>query len=69
MIHEFNNPIPVVTPLGDGYAIYVTNGGTFENDVFTVVLEDGGNIKHFRSDQIKIYQNLTFDIKKKLSKI
>jgi hypothetical protein len=66
---EFSSPMPVLTPLGDGYAIYVTNGGTFENDIFTVVLEDGGNIKHFRSDQIKIYQNLTFDIKKKLSKI
>jgi hypothetical protein len=66
---EFSSPMPVLTPLGDGYAIYVTNGGTFENDIFTVVLEDGGNIKHFRSDQIKIYQNLTFDIKKKSSKI
>lgn len=66
---EFSTPIPVVTPLGEGYAIYVTNGGTFENDIFTIVLEDGGNIKHFRSDQIQVYQNLTFDIKKKSSKI
>jgi len=64
VIHEFNNPLPVVTPLGDGYAIYVTTGGTFENDIFTVVLEKGGDIKHFRSDQIKVHQNLTFDIKK-----
>ena len=64
MIHEFNNLLPVVTPLGDGYAIYVTSGGTFENDIFTVVLEKGGDIKHFRSDQIKVHQNLTFDIKK-----
>jgi len=66
---EFSSPMPVSTPLGDGYTIYVTNGGTFENDIFTVVLEDGGNIKHFRSDQIKIYQNLTFDIKKKSNKL
>jgi hypothetical protein len=67
MIHEFNNPIPVVTDLGDGYIIYVTSGGTFENDIFTVVLENGGIIRHFRSDQVKVHQNLTFDIKKKLS--
>jgi hypothetical protein len=65
MIHEFNNPIPVITDLGNGYIIYVTSGGTFENDIFTVVLEDGGIIRHFRSDQVKVHQNLTFDIKKK----
>jgi len=59
---EFKNPIPVVTPLGDGYAIYVLNGGTFENDIWTVVMEDGGSIFHFRSDQLKIHKNATFDI-------
>lgn len=64
MILEFKHPLPVVTPLGDGYAIYVVSGGTFENDIFTVALEKGGIVKHFRSDQIKVYQNLTFDIKK-----
>jgi len=61
---EFKNPIPVVTPLGSGYAIYATNSGTFESDVWTVCLEDGGKILHFRSDQLKIYSNATFDIKK-----
>lgn len=59
---EFRNPIPVVTPLGNGYAIYVSNGGTFENDIWAVALEQGGSIMHFRSDQIKIYKNSTFDI-------
>jgi len=52
----------VVTPLGDGYAIYVTNSGTFENDIWAVCLVKGGDIRHFRSDQIKIYKNSTFDI-------
>ena len=59
---EFRNPIPVVTPLGSGYAIYVSNSGTFENDIWTIALEDGGKILHFRSDQIKMYKNSTFDI-------
>lgn len=59
---EFRNPIPVITPLGDGYAIYVVNSGTFENDIWTVCLENGGKVLHFRSDQIRIYQNATFDI-------
>lgn len=64
MFLQFSYPIPVVTPLGDGYAIYVRDGGTFENDVWAVALESGGDIKHFRSDQLKMYMNGTFDIKK-----
>ena len=62
MIHEFKNPIPVVTPLGNGYALYVRDSGTFENDVWTVVIENGGTILHFRTDQLKIFKNATFDI-------
>ena len=62
MIHEFVNPVPVVTPMGGGYVWYVTSAGTWENDIFTVVLEDGGKILHFRSDQIVIHKNGTFDI-------
>ena len=64
MIHEFKNPIPVVTKMGDGYAIYVRDSGTFENDIWAVVMENGGNVMHFRSDQIKIHANSTFDIRK-----
>jgi hypothetical protein len=62
MMLEFKNPIPVITELGGGYAIYVTSGGTFENDIWTVIMEDGGRVLHFRSDQIKAYKNATFDI-------
>ncbi len=62
---EFKKPIPVITPLGNGYAIYVSNSGSFENDIWTIALEDGGNILHFRSDQIKMHKNATFDIKEK----
>ena len=64
MFHEFKNPIPVLTPLGDGYAIYIRDGGTFENDVWCVVLCDGGHVRHYTSDQIKIFHNATFNIKK-----
>ena len=55
---EFKNPIPVFTPLGDGYAIYVRDSGTFENDVWTVALENGGDLLHFTTNQIKIYNSL-----------
>jgi len=62
VIHEFRNPLPVVTPLGDGYAIYVRDGGTWENDIFAVVLNNGGKLLHFRSSQIRVSKNGTFGI-------
>lgn len=64
MIHECNKPIPCKTPLGDGYVWYIANGGMWENDIFTVVLCIGGEVKHFTSDQVRIWHNETFGIKK-----
>jgi len=61
MITEFTNPIPVKTKLGDGMAIYAANSGTFANDVWTIVLEDG-RVRHFRTDQIQVEKNATWDI-------
>jgi len=65
MFMEFKNPMPVITPLGTGYAIYVRDGGTYSNDIWTIVLIEGGSVKHFRSDQIQMYKNATFDITEK----
>lgn len=63
---EFNHPIPVIVENNkEGYAIYVTNSGTFENDVWCVVHCDSGIVRHYRSDQIRIHTNATFDIIKK----
>ena len=61
---EFRNPIPVIVEGKEGYALYVTNSGTWENDIWCVVHCDGGIVRHYRSDQIKIHENGTFDIKK-----
>lgn len=62
---EFKKPIPVVVEENkDGYAIYVSNSGIFENDIWCVVLCDGGIVRHYRSDQIKIHHNATLDILK-----
>ena len=62
MIHEFRNPIPVNTDIGYGWLMYVRDGGTFSNDIFAVVLEKDGVIRHMRTDQFKVLQNPTFDI-------
>jgi len=56
--------MPVVTPMGDGYAIYVQSGGMFENDVWAVCMALDGSIKHFQSSQIRMWKNATFGIKK-----
>lgn len=62
---EFQNPIPVVVEDGkEGYAIYVTNSGPFENDIWCVVLCVTGIVRHYTTDQIKIYANATLGIKK-----
>lgn len=61
MMLEFRKPIPVITDLGDGMAVYVSDSGTFANDVWAVVLNNG-TIRHFRSDQLRIEKNSTFNI-------
>lgn len=61
---EFKKPIPVIVEENkEGYAIYVVNSGMLENDIWCVVLCDGGIVRHYRTDQIKIHFNSTFDIK------
>lgn len=58
---EFRRPIPVVTPLGDGMALYAADSGTFANDVWTVALADG-RVRHFRTDQLTVEKNATWNI-------
>lgn len=62
MIHEFRNPVPVKTDIGYGWLMYVRDGGTWSNDIFAVVMEKDGVIRHMRTDQFAVLQNNTFDI-------
>lgn len=65
MMMQFNTLIPVITQLNqEGYAIYVESSGMFENDIWCVVLCEGGVIRHFNTSQLKIHYNATFEIKK-----
>jgi len=66
MMLEFRNPIPVlvIADKKKGYALYVTSGGTFDNDLWCVVLCDGGVIRHYTSNQLLMQHNGTFDITK-----
>lgn len=63
MIYEFRNPMPVETELGYGMLIYVRDGGAFCNDVFAIVLDKDGVIRHMTTDQFKLVRNDTFNIR------
>lgn len=64
---QFKTPIPIIVKddKQDGYALYVESSGMFENDIWTCLLCDGGIIRHYRTDQIVIHYNSTFEIRKK----
>lgn len=58
-------PVPVVVETDkDGYLLYVQSGQQFENDIWCVVLCDGGIVKHYNTSQVRIFNNATFGIKK-----
>ena len=61
MISFFPFPYPVVTPLGEGYAIYVSANPMWENDTWCVQLDDG-RILHFSTNQLTGVPNGTYDI-------
>lgn len=58
-------PIPVVTPKGEGYVVYVETCPMWENDCVTVAMSDGGQWLHFQSKNIRTYNNATYGIIKK----
>jgi hypothetical protein len=55
-------PICVETPLGIGTVLYIRSNYLFENDEFTVVLNETGNIRHFNTLQVKVVINQTYSI-------
>jgi len=67
MIHEFINPIPavIIETKQDCLIWTLWSTGIWANDVYTVVLLEGGGILHVNSQQITISANATFGIKKK----
>jgi hypothetical protein len=66
VIHGFEQPIPVVTPLGDGMALYVRSNGMLQDDEWCCCMLKGGDVKHFLSGQIKIFHNATYGIIKEV---
>lgn len=53
---QLNPTIDVHTPLGDGEAMFIIDYGINVNTVWVVRLE-GGVMKHFYSDDIRVWGN------------
>ena len=56
MIHEFKTPITVHTPHGKGQAFLLIDYGLNVNTVWVVRLK-GGKVKHYDSNDVRIYDN------------
>ena len=56
MMLQLNPTMEVHTPLGDGEAMFIIDYGVNVNTVWVVRFK-GGVIKHFYSDDIRIYDN------------
>lgn len=64
----FDIPIPVVVDENgvkkEGYALYVESGGMFENDSWTVVHLEGGIVRHYLTQDVRVCYNGTYGIVK-----
>ena len=56
MIYQLPNPIDVLTPLGNCTAIIIIDYGIDTNSIWLCRMS-GGEVKHFLSDDVKIYGN------------
>lgn len=56
MMLQLNPTIDVQTPLGDGEAFFIIDYGVNVNTVWVCRMA-GGEVKHFYSDDIRIYDN------------
>ena len=63
MILQLNPPIWVLTPKGEGFALFLIDYGPSLNSVWVVHQFDDGNVIHVDSAEIKICGNEMYDIK------
>lgn len=56
MVHEFEELVPVETPLGSGYAMLYEGG---EHDNYWTVILDNGALVTFTQDKIRVSRSYT----------
>jgi hypothetical protein len=61
IIHEVQQILWVNTPHGDGQVLFIMDYGPHENTIWVVALEDGNEIKHYNTTQIRLCWNNTLN--------
>ena len=60
MIYEPRNRIEVKTNKGDGIILFITDYGHETDTIYTVVLNDSGEMWQFVHKNIRVKNNITF---------
>ncbi len=60
MIHEFINRVEVSTPKGDGVLFYVIDYGHETDTIYTVIINNTGEMWQLRHKDIIVKNNITF---------
>ena len=59
-IYEPHNRIDVITPKGDGIILFVTDYGHETDTIYTIVINQTGEMWQFCHRDIKVKSNITF---------
>lgn len=59
MIIQLNPQIPVVTPKGKGHALFLTDYGLEHDHMWTVAINDTGELWSFFNRDVKMEKNIT----------
>ena len=59
MMIQLDPPIPLKTPKGDGMAHFVTNLGQEHNLIWTVFIDETGEIWEFQNPYVRAQKNIT----------
>jgi hypothetical protein len=60
VIHEFINRVEVSTPKGDGVLFYVIDYGHETDTIYTVIINNTGEMWQLRHKDIIVKNNITF---------
>ena len=61
MIFELQNRIEVITPKGDGVILYLIDYGHETDTIYTVIINNSGEMWQFTHKDIKVKSNITFN--------
>lgn len=60
IIYEPNNRIEVHTPKGNGIILFVTDYGHESDTIYTIVLDENGELWQYRHKDLTVRSNITF---------